>query len=54
MGSTSFSAEGARDSRPGQDDFFFDPAMDFDELKSATPAYETKIESEDELIWVIM
>lgn len=31
------SEPGARDSRPGQDDFFFDPAMDFDELKSAVP-----------------
>ena len=44
------SAESARDSRPGQDDFFFDPAMDFDDLKSAAPAYEIEIESEDELI----
>ena len=28
---------GAKDSRPGQEDFFFDPAMDFDELKTAAP-----------------
>ncbi len=40
------SEAGVRDSRPGQDDFFFDPAMDFDDLKSAQPDSVV----EDELI----